>query len=173
VVFGINNNQWAISMPRAAQTAAETLAQKAVAAGFPGEQVDGNDVIAVRDAAARALEKARSGGGAHLIEALTYRLSDHTTADDASRYRDDELVGRQWKEDPIARLRVYLTEDAGWTAKDEEALITECGAAVEAASEAYLATPPPEAGAMFDFTYHTLPDDLARQRETQAEAEND
>src|SRR6201982_693579 len=92
VVFVINNNRWAISVPLAHQTAAETLAQKAIAAGIEGEQVDGNDVIAVREAVSRALAKARAGGGPHLIEAVTYRLGDHTTADDASRYRSGSEV---------------------------------------------------------------------------------
>src|SRR6516165_12079314 len=92
LVFVVNNNRWAISVPVVQQTAANTLAQKAIAAGIEGEQVDGNDVIAVREAVARAVAKARAGGGPHLIEALTYRLSDHTTADDARRYRSDADV---------------------------------------------------------------------------------
>src|SRR6266446_5385458 len=87
VVFVANNNQWAISVPLKLQTASETLAQKAIAAGFGGEQVDGNDVIAVGAAADEAIEHPRAGKGPHFIEALTYRLSDHTTADDAGRYR--------------------------------------------------------------------------------------
>src|SRR5438876_3549749 len=90
LVFVVNNNQWAISVPLRLQTASETLAQKAIAAGFRGEQVDGNDVIAVRDAVEEAISSARSGNGPCLIEALTYRLGDHTTADDASRYRSTE-----------------------------------------------------------------------------------
>ncbi len=84
VVFVANNNQWAISVPLKLQTASETLAQKAIAAGFAGEQVDGNDVIAVHAAMADAIADARAGKGPRLIEALTYRLSDHTTADDAA-----------------------------------------------------------------------------------------
>ena len=87
-VFVIVNNGWAISVPIESQTATQTLAQKAIAAGIPGVQVDGNDVIAVRHTVAEALARARRGEGPTLIEALTYRLSDHTTADDASRYRD-------------------------------------------------------------------------------------
>ena len=83
VVFVINNNQWAISVPRSAQTAAETLAQKAIAAGIPGEQVDGNDVIAVRHAGRARDARARGRRGPSVVEALTYRMSDHTTADDA------------------------------------------------------------------------------------------
>src|SRR5512145_2623786 len=108
VVFVINNNQWAISVPLRLQTASETLAQKAIAAGFCGEQVDGNDVVAMRDAADEALAAARRGDGPRLIEAVTYRLGDHTTADDASRYRPPEEVQARWKEEPIARLRAYL-----------------------------------------------------------------
>src|SRR4030095_14088094 len=88
LVFVVTNNQWAISVPRRAQSASETLAQKAIAGGFEGVQVDGNDVIAVRHAMDLALAKARAGGGPTLIEALTYRLADHTTADDATRYRN-------------------------------------------------------------------------------------
>ena len=102
LVFVVTNNQWAISVPRAAQTAAQTLAQKAIAAGIPCEQVDGNDLIAVRHAMDQALERARDGGGPTLIEALTYRLSDHTTADDASRYRSADEVAEAWKREPIA-----------------------------------------------------------------------
>src|SRR6516162_3313061 len=104
VVFVANNNQWAISVPLKLQTASETLAQKAIAAGFAGEQVDGNDVITVRAAAEDGIAQARAGAGPRLIEALTYRLSDHTTADDAARYRPPEEVQARWKEEPISRL---------------------------------------------------------------------
>jgi pyruvate dehydrogenase E1 component alpha subunit len=102
VLFLVNNNQWAISVPLRLQTASQTLAQKAIAAGFPGEQVDGNDVIAVRAAADDAIACARAGEGPRLIEAVTYRLGDHTTADDASRYRSTEEVQQRWKEEPAA-----------------------------------------------------------------------
>lgn len=164
LVFVVNNNQWAISVPRAAQTAAETLAQKAVSAGVPGEQVDGNDVIAVRDAVERALARARAGKGAMLVEAVTYRLSDHTTADDASRYRDDAEVTAHWREEPIARLRTYLSGIDAWSRDDEEALLTACKAEVEAAAEAFLEIPPQPAGAIFDFLHETLPGAYEAQR---------
>ena len=164
LVFVVINNQWAISVPRQEQTAAETLAQKAIAAGFPGQQVDGNDVMAVRHVVGEALDKARSGGGPHLVEAITYRLSDHTTADDASRYRDDEVVGGHWKEEPIGRLRAYLTENAGWSKQEEEDLIEACAKDIEAAVEEYLAIAPQEPGAIFDFLYASLPADVAAQR---------
>ena len=111
LVIVINNNQWAISVPRHLQSAAQTLAQKAIAAGVEGRQVDGNDVIAVRQIVGQALDKARSGGGPTLVEAMTYRLGDHTTADDASRYRDaesvraDRRVGQGARGRAAARLR--------------------------------------------------------------------
>jgi 2-oxoisovalerate dehydrogenase E1 component alpha subunit len=169
LVFVVNNNRWAISVPVAQQTAAETLAQKAIAAGIEGEQVDGNDVIAVREAVARAVAKARSGGGSHLIEALTYRLSDHTTADDARRYRSDSDVSPHWGEDPITRLRNYLVGRGIWAKADEEGLLAEVSAAVDKAAETYLATPPQGPETIFDFTYETPPKDLAEQRRAASE----
>ncbi len=169
LVFVINNNRWAISVPLAQQTAAETLAQKGIAAGIEGEQVDGNDVIAVREAMTRALAKARAGGGPHLIEALTYRLGDHTTADDASRYRSGSEVSARWAEEPIARLRNHLVAQGMWGKSDEEQLLAEITLMIERAAEAYLATPPQGPEAMFDFTYDELPKDLAGQREAALE----
>ncbi len=164
LVVVVVNNGWAISVPRAAQTAAETLAQKAISAGIDGRQVDGNDVIAVRDAVAAALARARDGGGPRLIEALTYRLSDHTTADDASRYRDDAEVSRHWRDDPLVRLRAYLVGLGAWGRDQEEAMLAEHAAEIDAAAEAYLATPPEPPEAMFDHLYARLPEPLAEQR---------
>src|SRR5208337_2910282 len=164
LVFVINNNRWAISVPVTGQTAAQTLAQKAIAAGIEGEQVDGNDVVAVREAVGRAVAKARAGGGPHLIEALTYRLSDHTTADDARRYRSDAEVSPHWAEDPITRLRNHLVGAGMWAKVDEERLLAEVSAAVDKAAETYLAIPPQGAETIFDFTYESLPKDLAEQR---------
>jgi len=165
VVYLINNNEWAISVPRGQQTAAETLAQKAIAAGIPGEQVDGNDVIAVRAATEAALARARAGEGASLIEALSYRLGDHTTADDASRYRDDAEVSRHWPNEPLLRLRHYLTEHGHWTRDDEERLLQDTAAEIDAAADAFLPTPPQDPATIFDYTYAELPAELQRQRE--------
>lgn len=173
VVFVCINNGWAISVPRGRQTAAETLAQKAVAAGFEGAQVDGNDVIAVRHAMDAALEIARAGGGPTLIEALTYRLTDHTTADDARRYRDDAEVSAHWREDPIARLRQYLVEAGAWGREQEEAAVSAATAEMDQAAEAYLATAAQPLGAMFDHTFATLPASLAAQRAAVTEGEAD
>lgn len=164
VVFVVCNNGWAISLPRSAQTRAQTLAQKAIAAGFEGEQTDGNDVIAVRYCVANAIDKARTGGGPSLIEALSYRMGDHTTADDARRYRKAEEVERQAHYDPIKRLHDFLVRGGHWSAPDEEALSAECGAQVEAAVKEYLATPPQPPASMFDYLYETLPAAFAGQR---------
>jgi pyruvate dehydrogenase E1 component alpha subunit len=165
VVFVVDNNGWAISTPRARQTAAATLAQKSVAVGFDGEQVDGNDVIAVREVVGRSIEAARRGEGPGLVEALTYRLADHTTADDASRYRDDAEVTAHWKEDPVARLRRYLSDRGWWERADEQALLESSVAEVDAAAAQYLATPALPPAAMFDNLYATLPSTLAGQRD--------
>jgi pyruvate dehydrogenase E1 component alpha subunit len=164
VVYVVTDNQWAISVPRSRQSAAQTLAQKAVAAGVEGVQVDGNDVIAVRHAMDRALAKGRSGGGPTLIEALTYRLSDHTTADDATRYRSPDELAAAWKLEPILRLRTYLAENGAWDKAQEDALLKECNEQVQAAAQAYLDTAPPTAEQMFDHLYATLPAALQKQR---------
>ncbi|BAL25589.1 pyruvate dehydrogenase (acetyl-transferring) E1 component subunit alpha [Azoarcus sp. KH32C] len=157
LVVVVNNNQWAISVPRTLQTVTPTLAQKAIAAGVEGWQVDGNDIIAMYDAARRAIDKARSGGGPTLIEALSYRLGDHTTADDASRYRDAATVEEQWTNEPIRRLRNYLVRIKAWGPQQEEQLLKECGDAVAKAVDDYLAAPPPTTDDMFRNLYATLP----------------
>ena len=165
LVAVIINNQWAISVPRKAQTGAQTLAQKGIAAGLPCVQVDGNDLIAVRTAMDTALERARTGGGGTVIEAVTYRLSDHTTADDARRYRDDAEVKAAWAREPMKRLRAYLEAHKAWDEKKEEAWKAECAARVDAEVNAYLESKAQPVTAMFDYTYAELPVDLARQRE--------
>ena len=166
LVVVINNNGWAISTPRTLGSAAETLAQKAIAAGIEGRQVDGNDVLAVHRAAGEAIEKARNGGGPTVIEALSYRLGDHTTADDASRYRDPESVRAAWEREPIARLRAYLLERGHWSKEQESALLKECGEEVESAASAYLSEPPQSCEAMFEHLFATLPRTMRRQCET-------
>jgi 2-oxoisovalerate dehydrogenase E1 component alpha subunit len=163
-VFVVTNNQWAISVPRRAQSAAQTLAQKAIAGGFEGVQVDGNDVIAVHHAMDQALAKARGGGGPTLIEALTYRLGDHTTADDATRYRSPDELAEAWKLEPLSRLRAYLTASGAWDKAKEDALLKECNEQVQAAAQAYLDTPHVGAECMFDHLYAQLPAALERQR---------
>ncbi|WP_206956876.1 pyruvate dehydrogenase (acetyl-transferring) E1 component subunit alpha [Trinickia acidisoli] len=163
LVIVVNDNQWAISVPRARQTAAQTLAQKAIAAGIEGRQVDGNDVIAVHEAARDALAKARRGDGPTLIEALSYRLGDHTTADDATRYRDPELVAQAWLAEPIVRLRKYLSSRDAWDKAREDALNQDCQRIVDAAVQSYLAVAPPDVPAMFEHLYASLPHALNEQ----------
>jgi 2-oxoisovalerate dehydrogenase E1 component alpha subunit len=164
LVFVVTNNQWAISVPRRAQSAAQTLAQKAIAGGFEGVQVDGNDLIAMHHAMDEALAKARAGDGPTLIEALTYRLADHTTADDASRYRNPDELAEAWKLEPLSRLRTYLIACGAWDKAREDALLKECNEQVQSAAQAYLDMPHPHADSMFDHLYATLPAPLERQR---------
>lgn len=166
LLFIVSNNRWAISLPCKTQTHAATLAQKAIAAGIPGEQVDGNDVIALHERIEQALHKARNGGGPTLIEALTYRLSDHTTADDASRYRSDQELQENWKFEPLKRLRQYLTETGFWSEKDEKQLETDSNETVENAVKRYLTTPPQPPESMFDYLYESLPASLEEQRQS-------
>jgi pyruvate dehydrogenase E1 component alpha subunit len=166
VVFVIVNNGWAISVPVSQQTAARTLAQKAVAAGIPGVQVDGNDVFAVRAVVAQALAAARSGAGPTLIEALTYRLSDHTTADDAGRYRAAEEVEHAWTLEPLQRLRTYLYESGAWSQAQEQALLADCARAIDGAVGEYLKRGKPSTDAMFEHLFAVLPSHLREQRAT-------
>ena len=165
VVFVIVNNGWAISVPVAAQTAAQTLAQKGIAAGIPGLQVDGNDVIGVRAVMEEALARARGGGGPTVIETLTYRLSDHTTADDATRYRPAGELEAAWLREPLIRTRRYLESLGAWSDAWEKALREECAAQVDAAVLAYQSTPKDATDAMFDHLFANLPVGLEEQKE--------
>lgn len=171
VVFVINNNQWAISVPLSKQTKAQTLAQKAIAAGIPGIQVDGNDALATYDVIKTAIENARSGNGPCLVEAMTYRLCDHTTADDASRYRPKEEVDAAWQAEPIARLKAYLLKQSLWSEEQEQSLQQEVAKEIETQVADYLATPKAPVTDMFDFTFAELPEGLILQRQ-QAIEEN-
>lgn len=125
VIFLIQNNQWAISVPRSTQTKSKTLAQKAIAYGIPGIQVDGNDVLAMYAATKEAVERARNGEGPTLIEAVTYRLGPHTTSDDPTIYRDDAEV-KEWEEkDPIERFKKYLIDKGLWSEEEDKRLYEE------------------------------------------------
>lgn len=162
MVFVINNNQWAISVPRDQQTSTETIAQKGIAAGIKVLQVDGNDVVAVHYAVLDALKKARSGDGATLIEAVTYRLCDHTTADDFSRYADDTLKPA-WKREPITRLALYMKNEGYWSQEKETALQEELAIEVDAAVENYSKIPQQPATDMMEHLYAELPETLQPQ----------
>ena len=164
LVLCVINNGWAISVPRAAQTGAQTLAQKGIAGGLHCLQVDGNDLLAVLEAMRRATERARKGDGGSVIEFMTYRLHDHTTADDARRYRGEAEVKDAWTRDPMPRMRTYLTNAKLWDEAQEKAWAEECGKKVDVEINAYLETKTQPAEAMFDFLYAELPADLAAQR---------
>lgn len=164
LILCVVNNGWAISVPRSAQTGAKTLAQKGLAGGLHCLQVDGNDLIAVLEGMRRASERARNGEGGSVIEFMTYRLHDHTTADDARRYRDEGEVKDAWTREPIARLRAYLTAQGVWSEDEEKAWAEECGRKVDVEINAYLETPVQPVEAMFDYLYADPPPDLLAQR---------
>lgn len=164
VVFIVNNNQWAISVPRSIQCGAETLAQKGLAAGIRCEQIDGNDVIAIHEAFTDALKHARDGKGATIIEAISYRLSDHTTADDATRYRQNDELKAAWQREPVKRLQNYLVNNNWWDEIQEQAWQNEVQQIIQDQVESYLAMPEQPVESIFDYLYAELPEALAEQR---------
>src|SRR5213083_2961316 len=161
VVFVCQNNQWAISVPLKKQTHSRTIAQKALAYGFPGIQVDGNDLFAVYAATREAVARARAGEGPTLIECVTYRLGVHTTADDPTKYRSDDEVKAWERKDPLTRLTPYL-ERHGVAVAGLEA---EIDAEIAAAVERFEAMAPPDVLTMFDHAYAEKPPELLAQRE--------
>jgi 2-oxoisovalerate dehydrogenase E1 component alpha subunit len=165
IVFVIVNNGWAISVPASAQTGAKTFAQKGIAGGVPGVQVDGNDVIGVRSVTAAAIDRARGGGGATVIEAITYRLSDHTTADDASRYRPAEELAAAWKREPLIRTRRFLESRGIWDEGREASLRADCARQIDKAVQEYQGRTPARVEEMFDNLFATPPLALAAQRD--------
>ena len=171
LVLCVINNGWAISVPRSAQTGAQTLAQKGIAGGTFCLQVDGNDLIAVLEAMRIATERARSGQGTSVLEFVTYRLGDHTTADDARRYRQDAEVKSAWERDPIPRMRTWLTARGLWSEAEETAWKEECGRLVDIEVNAYLETPVQPVEAMFDYLYADPPPELLAQRAAAMAAE--
>lgn len=163
-VFFCQNNEWAISMPRAQQTASETIAQKAVAYGFPGVMVDGNDVLAVEQVVAEAVDRARSGEGPTLIEALTYRIHGHTTADDHRRYRVEGDVAGWIRKDPLERVRLWLERRGAWDARWQAEIEAEASERIEAAVAEAESLEPFTAGEIFDAMYLEPTDPLRLQR---------
>ncbi len=177
VVFICQNNQWAISIPLSRQTHSKTLAQKAVAYGMPGIQVDGNDILAVYSAAQEATERARSGGGPTFIECVTYRVMMHTTADDPKRYRSEEEVESWRKKDPLPRFQRYLLDkgtlsEADLPTIETEVLDTIQGAIDRAEDKMKRMSNPLD---MFDHLYDELPTSLKDQKQQlqQILSEND
>lgn len=165
VVFVVSNNQWAISTPRGIQTGSDTIAQKAISGGLPGHMVDGNDYFAITEVLDHALTRARAGKGATVIEAVTYRLGDHTTADDATRYRDPDELRQAWERDGIKRLQSYLHGAGLWDADRETALQDQCRDRVDRAVRVYLQRAPEPPTAMVDYLFARIPAALQGQRE--------
>ncbi len=162
-VFFCQNNQYAISVPIREQTASPTIAQKALAYGFPGVRVDGNDIFAVYVAVREAVERARRGEGPSLIEAYTYRMGAHTTADDPTKYRDDAEV-ESWRErDPLTRVQHYLYHRDQWSEDWEHELLETCTAEVEETMNEAEAVPQPPPQDMFRYMYAEMPPELREQ----------
>jgi pyruvate dehydrogenase E1 component alpha subunit len=163
VVVLCQNNQWAISVPRERQSASKTIAQKACAYGFEGVQVDGNDVLAVYKAAQDALRKAKEGGGPTLIECDTYRIADHTTADDATRYRPKEEL-EMWKaRDPLSRMRLFMEKKNLWTAEFQKDVEARSKAVVDEAVKKAETADAPDPRDLFTYTYGSLTQRQSRQ----------
>lgn len=163
-IFFCQNNQWAISVPRKHQTAAKTLAQKAIAAGIPGIQVDGNDIFAVHAVMQEATERARKGEGPTWIEAVTYRFGNHTTSDDALKYRPREEVDFWRARDPLKRLKQYLEKKNLWSEKWQTKIEDEAREKILAAAKQAEETPKPAPNEIFDFMYEKLTPALEEQK---------
>lgn len=169
VVFVVQNNQFAISVPVEKQTAALTLAQKAVAAGIPGVRVDGMDVFAVYTATKAAVDRARSGEGPTLIENVTFRYGPHTmSGDDPTRYRTKNIEAEWEQRDPLIRLRNYLKNLGMWTDKDEEETIESAKQSVSDALKSADEQPQMTVPGLIESMFETLPDTLLRQKQEYA-----
>ncbi len=164
-IFFCRNNRWAISVPVEAQTASESIAVKAKAYGMEGVRVDGNDVLGVVSVTEQALERARSGDGPTLIEALTYRVTAHSTSDDPRAYRDEECVEPWRSRDPILRFRTYLIGQGQWSEEKDQALEDEIKSRIQASLLKAEAVGPPPLETMFTDVFQEMPWNLREQYE--------
>lgn len=165
VIFVCENNQYAISVPQSKQMAVKDVATRAEGYGFPGVVVDGNDVLACYAVMAQAAQRARSGGGPTLIEAVTYRMGPHTTSDDPTRYRTDDELQRWRARDPIDRYRTYLQTVDVWTERLEERVAARSHRMRAELRDAVINTPDIDVAEVFDTVYHDITPELARQRD--------
>lgn len=163
-VFYVQNNQWAISVPLRSQTAAPSIAHKAIGYGMPGVRVDGNDVLACYAVMAEATARARAGGGPTLIEAVTYRLGPHTTSDDPTRYRSQDELDRWQARDPIPRYRAYLEGRRLWTQRLEDRIAARSRRLRAELREAVLAAPDIDIDEVFTSVYAEMTPGLEAQR---------
>lgn len=165
-VFVVQNNRFAISVPVEMQTAAATLAQKAVAAGIEGVQVDGMDVLAVYKATKDARERALRGDGPTLIETLTYRYGPHTMAgDDPTRYRTSDLDDEWERKDPLVRFRKYLESKNLWSKEEEDAVVEKAKNDIKEAIKKADAAPKQKVTDLIDFMFEEKPSHLKEQYE--------
>ena len=166
IVFFLQNNQWAISTPRAYQSAARHFADRAAGYGFEGRSVDGNDLLAVYEVTREAVERARRGEGPTLIESITYRMSFHNTTDNPSRYQDPAELEEARRRDPVARVEAYLRERGLWTEEREKEFKAAAAREIEDALAEALKAPPPQPSQIFDHIFAELtPRQTAQRRE--------
>jgi pyruvate dehydrogenase E1 component alpha subunit len=164
IVFFLQNNQWAISTPRAYQSAAAHLADRGLGYGFEGRVVDGNDILAVYETTKEAVERARAGEGPTLIESITYRMSFHNTTDNPSRYQDPKELAEAAERDPIDRVKKYLAGLGMWDEKREREMTESIEAEIDEAIARAQEAPPPQPSQIFDHVFAELTPGLQRQR---------
>ncbi len=166
VVFVCRNNQYAISVPLEQQTASANIAVKAEAYGIAGVRVDGNDVLAVYSAAREAVDRARSGRGATLVEAVTYRQGAHSTSDDPRAYRRDEEV-EEWKvRDPLVRFRKFLIGQDAWDEEEDQRLEESIREEIQSTLKEVEKLAPPDVDTLFEDVFDTVPWHLEEQRDS-------
>jgi pyruvate dehydrogenase E1 component alpha subunit len=165
-VFFLQNNQWAISTPRRSQTATPSFALRAAGYGFPGVEVDGNDVLAVYQVATEAVQRARAGDGPTLIESITYRMSFHNTTDNPSLYEDPTERDEARRRDPIDRVIKHLTRRGLWSEERDRETRASVRAEIDAALESAATFPSPKPSHLFEHVYAELPERVRRQRGT-------
>src|SRR5574337_146767 len=163
-VFFVQNNQWAVSVPLSRQTAAPSIAHKAIGYGMPGVRVDGNDPLACYSVMAQAADRARTGHGPTLIEAVTYRLGPHTTSDDPTRYRTQQELGRWTALDPIPRYQTYLRNLGVWSERLEEHVTARAKRLLTELRDATLGAPDIDVDELFTTVYTDITPDLQAQR---------
>ena len=164
VIFFVQNNKYAISVPLSRQTAAPSLAHKAVGYGMAGELVDGNDLAALLAVLGRAVKLCREGGGPFLVEADTYRIQSHTNADDATRYRHSAEVDEWTKRDPLRRMRAYLQNEGALTEEREAQYHDDAEQVAASLREAMGQQPDLQPLELFDHVYSVQTPQLAEQR---------
>jgi pyruvate dehydrogenase E1 component alpha subunit len=173
VIFFLQNNGWAISTPRENQTAARSFAERAIGYGVEGVMVDGNDLLAVHEVTAQAVAKARAGGGPTLIESVTYRTGAHNTADDPTRYIDQQELEKWQQKDPVERTKNYLRSRGIWNENLEQELLDSCAAQIDAAMEIARNTPLATSDALFDHVYAEPPQRMLDQKRDWANRNGD